>query len=124
MTRLVRNALPAVARDCKSASSLVGPWANAGRLAPKRTNATAAMARRFGPQTALCRTDVLNVGFKRPDKMQETGQLCTFLRIELKWIQVNDLQKLTDFWSDTENVRVVPRQYTAPGTMHPDPQNF
>jgi len=36
------------------------------------------MARRFGPQTALCRTEVLKVGFKRPDKMQKSGQLCTF----------------------------------------------
>jgi hypothetical protein len=34
----------------------------------------------------LYRTEVLRVAFKRADKMQESGQLCTFLRAELKRI--------------------------------------
>ena len=64
------------------------------------------------------------VGFKRLDNVQGNCQLCTFLRNGLNLIHVNNLQKLTIFWSDAENVRIVPRQYTWSGTKHPKLQNI
>ena len=84
MTRLVRTRCPRSPGTASRRRAWWGPGRTPGRLAPKSDERQGRDGQaRFGPQTALCRTDVLKVWFKRLDKVQENCQLCTFLRHEL-----------------------------------------